>query len=230
MIKIRQINSVEPVNWLGDPENTFIAITFWDVWQSSPFCALILLASFTTVLSEIVAVTHLETTKLVAHFAPRPTPLPDSLDNYHFDFKNSRYSQTFWHGFHDDSPRSWVSYWICKFDDSANRVPWFRPRFWLKLRFYWSSPSCSVSCTSATFTKRSSNENPFSKEVEPCCLTKLLASNSLSLLHFSVLLDGDYESKGSDCCPTDSTSLGFRSYVWKLHRSLLHRWSLEEFA
>ncbi|MFZ9015190.1 MAG: carbohydrate ABC transporter permease, partial [Alphaproteobacteria bacterium] len=24
---------IEPVNWIGDPENAFVAVAFWDVWQ-----------------------------------------------------------------------------------------------------------------------------------------------------------------------------------------------------
>ena len=52
---------IEPVNWIGDPENAFIAVAFWDVWQWAPFCALVLLAGLTTVPSEIEEAARLET-------------------------------------------------------------------------------------------------------------------------------------------------------------------------
>ncbi|MFZ9067307.1 MAG: carbohydrate ABC transporter permease [bacterium] len=52
---------IEPVNWIGDPENAFVAVAFWDVWQWAPFCALVLLAGLTTVPSEIEEAARLET-------------------------------------------------------------------------------------------------------------------------------------------------------------------------
>ncbi len=51
---------IEPVNWIGDPENAFIAVAFWDVWQWAPFCALVL-AGLTTFPSEIEEAARLET-------------------------------------------------------------------------------------------------------------------------------------------------------------------------
>ncbi|MFK7892042.1 MAG: carbohydrate ABC transporter permease [Granulosicoccus sp.] len=51
----------DPVNWLGDPTNAFIAIVFWDIWQWTPFVALVLLAGLTTVPSEIEEAAQLET-------------------------------------------------------------------------------------------------------------------------------------------------------------------------
>ncbi len=50
-----------PVNWIGDPTNAFIVITFWDIWQWTPFVALVLLAGLTTVPSEIEEAAKLET-------------------------------------------------------------------------------------------------------------------------------------------------------------------------
>jgi len=50
-----------PVNWIGDPDNAFIVIIFWDVWQWTPFVALVLLAGLTTVPSEIEEAARLET-------------------------------------------------------------------------------------------------------------------------------------------------------------------------
>ncbi len=51
----------DPVNWIGDPANAFIAIIFWDVWQWTPFVTLVLLAGLTTVPSEIEEAAKLET-------------------------------------------------------------------------------------------------------------------------------------------------------------------------
>ena len=31
---------VGPVNWIGDPQNAFVTVMFWDVWQWTPFVAL----------------------------------------------------------------------------------------------------------------------------------------------------------------------------------------------
>ncbi|MCT7377824.1 carbohydrate ABC transporter permease [Chelativorans salis] len=52
---------IAPVNWLGHPTNAFAAIVFWDVWQWTPFCALVLLAGLTTVPGEIEEAARLET-------------------------------------------------------------------------------------------------------------------------------------------------------------------------
>lgn len=50
-----------PVNWLGDPTNAFAAVVFWDIWQWTPFCALVLLAGLTTVPGEVEEAAKLET-------------------------------------------------------------------------------------------------------------------------------------------------------------------------
>jgi multiple sugar transport system permease protein len=52
---------VDPINWIGDPTNAFVLIVFWDIWQWTPFVALILLAGLTTVPSEIEEAAKLET-------------------------------------------------------------------------------------------------------------------------------------------------------------------------
>ncbi len=53
----------EPVNWIGDPTNAFLTVIFWDVWQWTPFVALVLLAGLTTVPGEIEEAARLETRK-----------------------------------------------------------------------------------------------------------------------------------------------------------------------
>ena len=52
---------LEPVNWIGDPTNAFIAVIFWDIWQWTPFVALVLLAGLATVPGEIEEAAKLET-------------------------------------------------------------------------------------------------------------------------------------------------------------------------
>jgi multiple sugar transport system permease protein len=52
---------IEPINWIGDPTNAYIAVIFWDVWQWTPFVALVLLASLSSVPGEIEEAARLET-------------------------------------------------------------------------------------------------------------------------------------------------------------------------
>lgn len=52
---------IEPVNWIGDPFNAYVAVVFWDVWQWTPFVALVLLAGLSTVPPEIEEAAQLET-------------------------------------------------------------------------------------------------------------------------------------------------------------------------
>lgn len=54
---------VEAINWIGDPTNAFVTVIFWDVWQWTPFVALVLLAGLTTVPGEIEEAARLETRK-----------------------------------------------------------------------------------------------------------------------------------------------------------------------
>lgn len=53
---------VDPINWIGDTQNAFTLVIFWDIWQWTPFVALVLLAGLTTVPSEIEEAAKLETT------------------------------------------------------------------------------------------------------------------------------------------------------------------------
>lgn len=52
---------VDPINFIGDPTNAFIAVIIWDIWQWTPFVALILLAGLSTVPPEIEEAAQLET-------------------------------------------------------------------------------------------------------------------------------------------------------------------------
>jgi multiple sugar transport system permease protein len=52
---------IDAINWIGDPTNAFITVVFWDIWQWTPFVALVLLAGLTTVPGEIEEAARLET-------------------------------------------------------------------------------------------------------------------------------------------------------------------------
>jgi multiple sugar transport system permease protein len=50
-----------PINFIGDPFNAFVGVIFWDVWQWTPFVALVLLAGLSTVPVEVEEAARLET-------------------------------------------------------------------------------------------------------------------------------------------------------------------------
>jgi multiple sugar transport system permease protein len=52
---------VSAINFIGDPTNAFIGVIIWDIWQWTPFVALILLAGLSTVPPEIEEAAQLET-------------------------------------------------------------------------------------------------------------------------------------------------------------------------
>ncbi len=52
---------VDAINFIGDPTNAFIAVVIWDIWQWTPFVALVLLAGLSTVPPEIEEAANLET-------------------------------------------------------------------------------------------------------------------------------------------------------------------------
>jgi multiple sugar transport system permease protein len=52
---------IDPINFIGDPFNAFVGVIFWDVWQWTPFVALVLLAGLSTVPAEIEEAAQLET-------------------------------------------------------------------------------------------------------------------------------------------------------------------------
>ncbi len=51
----------ESINFIGDPTNAFVGVVFWDVWQWTPFVALIFLAGLSTVPPEVEEAARLET-------------------------------------------------------------------------------------------------------------------------------------------------------------------------
>lgn len=66
------------INWIGDPTNAFLVVIFWDIWQWTPFVALVLLASLTTVPGEIEEAAKLETKRwtTVLRYVQLPFLLP----------------------------------------------------------------------------------------------------------------------------------------------------------
>ena len=52
---------IDAINFIGDPTNAFIAAILWDIWQWTPFVALVLLAGLSTVPPEIEEAAQLET-------------------------------------------------------------------------------------------------------------------------------------------------------------------------
>ena len=52
---------IGPVEWLGDPTFAFVSIALMDIWQWTPFCALIFLAGLSMVPNEIEEAARLET-------------------------------------------------------------------------------------------------------------------------------------------------------------------------
>ena len=68
---------IGPVNLIGDPTNAFIAVVFWDIWQWTPFVALVLLAGLSTVPPEIEEAARLETKSNWDDAAPCAAAVPD---------------------------------------------------------------------------------------------------------------------------------------------------------
>ncbi|MCY4259895.1 MAG: sugar ABC transporter permease [Rhodobacteraceae bacterium] len=58
---VNQLLGGADINWIGDPTNAFIMIIFWDVWQWTPFVALVMLAGLAMVPGEIEEAAQLET-------------------------------------------------------------------------------------------------------------------------------------------------------------------------
>jgi multiple sugar transport system permease protein len=69
---------IAPVNWIGDPTNAYIVVVFWDVWQWTPFVALVFLAGLSTVPPEIEEAAQLETKRwsTILRYVQLPYLLP----------------------------------------------------------------------------------------------------------------------------------------------------------
>lgn len=75
---VNQLMGGADINWIGDPTNAFAMIIFWDVWQWTPFVALVLLAGLTMVPGEVEEAARLETKSkwTVLRFVQLPYLLP----------------------------------------------------------------------------------------------------------------------------------------------------------
>jgi len=58
---VNQLMGGANINWIGDSNNAFMMIIFWDVWQWTPFVALVLLAGLSMVPEEVEEAARLET-------------------------------------------------------------------------------------------------------------------------------------------------------------------------
>jgi len=58
---VNQLMGGANINWIGDSNNAFAMIVFWDVWQWTPFVALVLLAGLSMVPEEVEEAARLET-------------------------------------------------------------------------------------------------------------------------------------------------------------------------
>jgi multiple sugar transport system permease protein len=69
---------IDSINFIGDPTNAFIAVIIWDIWQWTPFVALVLLAGLSTVPPEIEEAAQLETKSqwLVLRYVQLPFLIP----------------------------------------------------------------------------------------------------------------------------------------------------------
>ena len=75
---VNQLMGGANINWIGDPGNAFIMIIFWDVWQWTPFVALVLLAGLTMVPGEVEEAARLETKSkwIILRYVQLPFLLP----------------------------------------------------------------------------------------------------------------------------------------------------------
>ncbi len=64
-----------PVNWLGDPAGAFTAIVISDVWKTTPFMALILLAGLSTIPEDLYRQAMIDGTHFVQRFRHVTLPM-----------------------------------------------------------------------------------------------------------------------------------------------------------
>ena len=75
---VNQLMGGADINWIGDPQNAFVMIIFWDVWQWTPFVTLVLLAGLTMVPGEVEEAAKLETKSwwVILRYVQLPFLLP----------------------------------------------------------------------------------------------------------------------------------------------------------
>lgn len=67
--------SGDPVNWLGSPVSAFFALVLADVWKTTPFVAIILLAGLQTIPEEIYEQARVDGTNLFQRFFKITLPM-----------------------------------------------------------------------------------------------------------------------------------------------------------
>lgn len=69
---------IAPLDWLGSPSGAFAAIAMMDIWQWTPFCALIFLSGLSMVPTDIEEAARLETSRFftVLRYVQLPYLLP----------------------------------------------------------------------------------------------------------------------------------------------------------
>ncbi len=97
---------IAPLDWLADPTLAFVSVMIMDIWQWTPFCALILLAGLSMVPKEAEEAARLETpkwSKITAGTCSGRISLP-GLDG-HPDPAFGRHAQDVRRGIHHDAWR-----------------------------------------------------------------------------------------------------------------------------
>ena len=67
--------NIEPINWLSTPISAFIAIVIADVWKTTPFVAIIILAGLQTIPDEIYKQAKIDGTNFLQRFIYITLPL-----------------------------------------------------------------------------------------------------------------------------------------------------------
>jgi multiple sugar transport system permease protein len=66
---------VEPINWLGNSLGAFMALVFADVWRTTPFVAIIILAGLQTVPDDILSQAYIDGANMYNRFTKVVLPL-----------------------------------------------------------------------------------------------------------------------------------------------------------
>ena len=176
---INQLLGGADINWIGDPTNAFVMIVFWDVWQWTPFVALVLLAGLTMVPNEVEEAAAAGNQELVDHTTLRSAAVPDPGSCRGPHLAHGRYPETLRHGVHADTRRAGcVRPKFILADDPARRLPRLRSGGWPRRRrsSCWRSPSCWRRSTSASSTRRSE------------AMTRIHRSHAIQLLLLAVII------------------------------------------
>ncbi len=96
---------VGPVDWLGSPAGAFAAIAIMDIWQWTPFCALIFLSGLSMVPQEVEEAARLETRSFVSMVRYVQLPVSAAGLHRHADPALRGRAEAVRHGVHHDARR-----------------------------------------------------------------------------------------------------------------------------